>query len=114
MSENTPFGLTVVFELNPGKHEKFLKFMSEVSAYVKEHEPYVWTYELTMARSNPKGEPDIAIMREVYENKAGFDMHVASDKLKDFLKTHAKENFTKKTTFYHMDLSQTTGFTSKL
>ncbi|KAH9904418.1 hypothetical protein F4778DRAFT_732401 [Xylariomycetidae sp. FL2044] len=113
MSDAVPFCVMAVIELNPGKLEKFVALIQEFTAYVQEHEPFVWTYELTVGRSDPKGEPDIAILKEVYENKAAFDKHMVSEKLKEILEMDAAENCAKKRKFYLMDFGKAAGFSSR-
>ncbi|KAF3003295.1 hypothetical protein E8E14_007334 [Neopestalotiopsis sp. 37M] len=62
---SSPVSLTAVLTLSPGAEQKLSELFSNCAQYAKENEPFVWVYEVSKGRTDPKGEVTELVIREV-------------------------------------------------
>ncbi|KAI8625278.1 hypothetical protein F5Y19DRAFT_479786 [Xylariaceae sp. FL1651] len=108
---STPFALTVVMELGPGKAQRFTELFNTAAEYSKANEPFVLTYELTLGRTDPtSNEPTVALVKEVYEDSAAFEKHRANPTVKALIAAVEAEKLISKSQIIFCDPQLTTGY----
>lgn len=75
------FALTVAFTLHPGRLADFLPLMRENARQSLAAEPGCRVFEVARPAA---GAPDAVFLWEVYDDRAAFDAHLASDHFRAF------------------------------
>ncbi|KAH7037944.1 uncharacterized protein B0I36DRAFT_315108 [Microdochium trichocladiopsis] len=84
--------LTAVISIKPGKDKRFLELFQNCADYTTKNEPYVLTYELSMAGPELGGKLTDVVVREVYADQAGYEKHMASAPVKTMIQAMEKED----------------------
>ncbi|KAI1844056.1 hypothetical protein JX265_009680 [Neoarthrinium moseri] len=110
---SSPVALTAIITLNPGAEQKFIELFNKCAEYSKENEPFVWTYELSRGRVDQKGEVTDLVIREVYENQALMEKHLAGAPVQELIKGIG-EGLVKESKIIYTDYKPAVGFPSRL
>ncbi|KAJ1335407.1 (4S)-4-hydroxy-5-phosphonooxypentane-2,3-dione isomerase [Microdochium nivale] len=105
--------LTAVMTLKPGKEERFLELFKACADYTAKNEPFVLVYELSQAGNKQGGNLTDVVIREVYENQAGFDKHMAGAPVKALIEALSKEGLAQSTKIFWQQPPKL-GFSSRL
>ncbi|KXJ94450.1 hypothetical protein Micbo1qcDRAFT_202309 [Microdochium bolleyi] len=84
--------LTAVITLKAGKEKRFFELFQNCADYTTKNEPFVLIYELSQAGPEQGGKLTDVVVREVYENQAGFEKHMASGPVKAMIEAMGKED----------------------
>ncbi|KAG0648524.1 hypothetical protein D0Z07_5264 [Hyphodiscus hymeniophilus] len=83
--------LLAIISPKPGKADRVVELLQEVSEYVKNNEPDTLKYEI-IREVNKKSGAEQVIMIETYKSKAAMGAHASSKDFKAFQKKMAQED----------------------